>query len=73
MVVAQLLSGKAAAEDVRNRLRSEVFSLGLQPGLAIVQVGRREDSNVYIRMKLKAAEDIGIRAVHQQLPRLDIQ
>merc|ERR1712032_1559272 len=27
-----------------------------------VQVGGREDSNVYIRMKLKAAEEIGISA-----------
>ena len=29
---------------------------------AAVQVGGREDSNVYIRMKLKAAEEIGISA-----------
>lgn len=39
-----------------------------RPGLAIVQVGDRLDSNVYIRMKLKAAEEIGIRAQHMQLP-----
>lgn len=42
---------------------------GLQPGLAIVQVGGREDSNVYIRMKIRAAADIGIVARHIQLPR----
>lgn len=40
-----------------------------RPGLAIVQVGGREDSNVYIRMKLKAAEAIGISATHHKLPR----
>lgn len=28
------------------------------------QVGAREDSNVYIRMKIKAAEEIGIKARH---------
>ena len=38
------------------------------PGLAIVQVGGREDSNVYIRMKIKAASEIGIRATHVKLP-----
>lgn len=38
------------------------------PGLAIIQVGGREDSNVYIRMKMKAAEEIGIRAFHIVLP-----
>lgn len=39
------------------------------PGLRIVQVGGREDSNVYIRMKVKAAQEIGINAIHVQLPR----
>lgn len=38
------------------------------PGLAIVQVGSREDSNVYIKMKIKAAKDIGIVAQHVLLP-----
>ncbi|VDO94273.1 unnamed protein product [Soboliphyme baturini] len=33
-----------------------------RPGLAIVQVGDRSDSNVYIRNKLKAAQEVGIRA-----------
>lgn len=39
------------------------------PGLCIVQVGGREDSNVYIRMKIKAAKEIGIETQHLQLPR----
>lgn len=42
---------------------------GFKPGLAIVQVGGREDSNVYIRMKMKAAAQIGIEATHVKLPR----
>lgn len=42
---------------------------GFRPGLAIVQVGGREDSNVYIRMKMKAATEIGIKAEHIQLPK----
>lgn len=42
---------------------------GFRPGLAIVQVGNREDSNVYIRMKMKAAAEIGIEAEHVRLPK----
>lgn len=38
------------------------------PGLAIVQVGVREDSNVYIKMKISAARQIGIDVQHCQLP-----
>lgn len=32
------------------------------------QVGDREDSNVYIRMKMKTAEEIGIKASNIRLP-----
>lgn len=32
------------------------------------QVGNREDSNVYIRMKMKTAEEIGIKASNIRLP-----
>ena len=69
-MVARILSGKDAAAEIRQRLQVEVASYGqsFQPGLTIVQVGGRTDSNVYIRMKIKAAEEIGIRAKHLQLP-----
>uniref|UniRef100_A0A8C0BQ70 C-1-tetrahydrofolate synthase, cytoplasmic n=1 Tax=Buteo japonicus TaxID=224669 RepID=A0A8C0BQ70_9AVES len=41
---------------------------GFRPGLAILQVGNRDDSNLYINMKLKAAAEIGISANHIKLP-----
>lgn len=46
---------------------------GSQPGLAIVQVGGRDDSNVYIRMKIRAAAEIGIAAEHVKLPKTATQ
>ena len=69
-MVARILSGKDAAADIRQRLQVEVASYGqsFQPGLTIVQVGGRDDSNVYIKMKIKAAEEIGIRVSHLKLP-----
>ena len=59
---------------IQQELKAEVAQMsaanpGYRPGLAIVQVGGREDSNVYIRMKIKAAEEIGIDAKHMKLPR----
>lgn len=50
-----------------NKLKEQLP--GFRPGLAIVQVGGREDSNVYIRMKIKAANEIGIHAEHVKLPK----
>ncbi|XP_064549646.1 C-1-tetrahydrofolate synthase, cytoplasmic isoform X1 [Drosophila montana] len=73
-VESKIISGTAVAKTIREELRQEVIELrasGTQfvPGLRIVQVGGREDSNVYIRMKIKAATEIGINAVHVPLPR----
>ena len=60
--------------EIQQELKAEIERVRQQvpdftPGLAIVQVGGREDSNVYIRMKIKAASDIGINAQHVKLPR----
>ncbi|XP_063985339.1 C-1-tetrahydrofolate synthase, cytoplasmic isoform X1 [Diachasmimorpha longicaudata] len=68
-----VLSGTDLAKEIRDDLTKQVSSLRSKlpdytPGLAIVQVGGREDSNVYIRMKIKAATEIGINATHVKLP-----
>lgn len=39
-----------------------------EPRLAIIQAGARPDSTVYVRMKAKAAEEIGIKFRHITLP-----
>ena len=35
--------------------------------LSINQVGSREDSSMYIRMKIRAANEVGIKVNHIQL------
>ncbi|XP_068938460.1 C-1-tetrahydrofolate synthase, cytoplasmic isoform X3 [Petaurus breviceps papuanus] len=74
MAPAEILDGKVVSAQVRGRLKSQVTQMreqvpGFRPGLAILQVGDRDDSNLYISTKLKAAEEIGIRATHIKLPR----
>ena len=72
---ATLLDGLVAAADIRLSIKTEIEAIRVRnadftPGLAIVQVGNREDSNVYIRMKIKNAKDVGIYTQHVRLPRL---
>jgi methylenetetrahydrofolate dehydrogenase (NADP+)/methenyltetrahydrofolate cyclohydrolase/formyltetrahydrofolate synthetase len=72
--VASILSGTEISKQIRAQLKAEVKEIqtedpGFVPGLAIVQVGNREDSNVYIRMKMKNAAEIGINAQHVKLPK----
>lgn len=76
--LGHVLKGTEIAEDIRNALKWELINLVaripyFQPGLAIVQVGGREDSNVYIRMKIKAAAEVGINATYVKLPRSTTQ
>ncbi|KAF7274102.1 hypothetical protein GWI33_013220 [Rhynchophorus ferrugineus] len=73
-VRGQELSGIRVAREITERLAKEVADFtvripGFKPGLAIVQVGGREDSNVYIKKKIQAAGLVGVQAQHVKLPR----
>lgn len=67
--MAQILSGREVSKEIQEKLRVEVSKLNVTPKMAIVQVGNREDSNVYIRMKLKFAEEVGVATEHFALPK----
>ncbi|KAL9896607.1 C-1-tetrahydrofolate synthase, cytoplasmic-like [Glossina fuscipes fuscipes] len=74
MSLAKLISRTQVANEIREALKQQVCKWKsvlptFAPGLRIVQVGAREDSNVYIRMKIKAATEIGIDVRLVQLPR----
>jgi methylenetetrahydrofolate dehydrogenase (NADP+) / methenyltetrahydrofolate cyclohydrolase len=66
-MAATLMDGKALAARVRAEVAAEVRELG-ELGLATVLVGDDPASDVYIRLKHKAAEEAGIRALDQRLP-----
>ncbi|CAL8315793.1 unnamed protein product [Boreogadus saida] len=71
--IATVVSGNKTSKLVRDRLQKEVCKMqelepGFRPGLVVLQVGDRSDSNLYISMKLKAAAEIGIDARHIRLP-----
>uniref|UniRef100_A0A1A8BQV5 C-1-tetrahydrofolate synthase, cytoplasmic n=1 Tax=Nothobranchius kadleci TaxID=1051664 RepID=A0A1A8BQV5_NOTKA len=73
-MTAQIISGKEVSAQVRQRLKQDVEQMKLKdpnfkPGLVVLQVGDREDSNLYISMKLKAATEIGLNATHMRLPK----
>src|SRR6185503_13626018 len=63
-VTATLLDGKAVAQQIRDELAARVSNvklrLGRPPALAIVLVGDDPASEVYVRNKLKTAEDAGM-------------
>lgn len=67
--MATVIKGKDVSEDIKNKLRTKIEAAKVEPLLAIVQVGNREDSNVYIRMKIKFAEECNVKTDHLCLDR----
>ena len=69
---ARLLDGKAIAADIRYAVRQAVrerTSVGNnQPGLAVVLVGADPASEVYVRNKRRACEEVSIRSLAHDLP-----
>jgi len=69
--------GKEVARQIRDKIKIDVAelkdTLGAVPGLAICQVGNREDSNVYVRTKLKFARELGMNAEIVKLPNTTTQ
>jgi methylenetetrahydrofolate dehydrogenase (NADP+)/methenyltetrahydrofolate cyclohydrolase len=71
-VTATILDGKAVAQQIRDELTTRVANvktkLGRPPSLAIALVGDDPASEVYVRNKLKTAEDAGMGVQFQRLP-----
>lgn len=62
---ATLLEGKEASAEIRAEVRRRFERLarrGIVPGLAIITVGEPPAGNPYVRSKLRAAEETGVRA-----------
>ena len=60
---ALILDGTKIAAQIRAEVGEEVKSLtaaGLRPGLAVVLVGHNPASEIYVRSKVKACEELGI-------------
>ena len=64
---ATLMDGAALAARLRKELVHDVEELG-HVGLATVLVGDDPASEIYIRLKHKAAEEAGIEAIDHRLP-----
>jgi len=68
----QLLDGSIVAERIKQQVKSEVEllneNINVSPGLAAIRVGDDPASAVYVRNKIRASEEVGIRSEHHALP-----
>ncbi|HLE24776.1 MAG TPA: bifunctional methylenetetrahydrofolate dehydrogenase/methenyltetrahydrofolate cyclohydrolase FolD [Thermodesulfobacteriota bacterium] len=70
--MAKIIDGKMVAEHLRKGIAEEVNNLkrktGLVPGLAAVLVGDNPASQIYVRNKRKACEEVSIYSEEYKLP-----
>jgi methylenetetrahydrofolate dehydrogenase (NADP+)/methenyltetrahydrofolate cyclohydrolase len=65
-MTAQLIDGNALSKKIRAEVAQRAAALtarGVQPGLAVVLVGDNPASAVYVRNKVKACEEAGMRSL----------
>ena len=62
-----IIDGKEVATNVRNQLKEEVASLGVEIGLAVVLVGDDNASRIYVRNKINACAEIGLKSTLVEL------
>ena len=70
-MAARILSGKEFAAKIKEeagRQAAELKAAGTHPRLAVIIVGADPASEVYVRNKQRACEELGIRSDHIALP-----
>lgn len=70
-MVAKLIDGNEIAGQIREELKKKIADLkskGVTPGLAVILVGDDPASQVYVRMKGKACEELGLYSETIRLP-----
>jgi len=66
------MDGTALAARLRGELKGDIAELG-RVGLATVLVGDDPASEIYIRLKHKAAEEVGIEPIDHRLPSTTVE
>lgn len=69
-MAARVIDGKAVAAAVRERVKVDVAAYkeetGRVPGLATVLIGDDPASEVYVSMKRRNSEEVGMRSIHHE-------
>lgn len=69
---ARIIDGKKIADEIKEAVKRDAEKLkaehGVVPGLGFILVGENPASQVYVRMKGKACEEIGFYSVTEKIP-----
>ena len=70
---ARIIDGKKIAHEIKQAVKRDAAKLkaekGVVPGLGFILVGENPSSQVYVRMKGKACEELGFYSVTEEMPK----
>ena len=59
--MAKIIDGRAIAERVKDKIAQDIYDFkGPRPNLAIILIGEREDSKLYVSLKEREGKKVGI-------------
>lgn len=70
-MTAKIIDGVAVSRAIRSEIKERVDTLareGIAPGLAVIVVGSDPASAVYVRNKIRACTEVGIRSFRHDFP-----
>lgn len=71
VMTAAIMDGRKLSEEIKSNIRNEVELIkkdGIEPCLATVLVGEDPASKIYLKIKHKNCEEVGIKSRNYQLP-----
>lgn len=60
--MAIIIDGKSVADKITEQLKQKISQLQDKPHLAVIQIGNNAASTIYVNLKKKKAEEIGIKS-----------
>lgn len=69
--MGEIIDGKLISKSVKDKIAAEVKVLkksGVTPGLAVIIVGENPASQIYVRNKQRACEEVGFESFKYELP-----
>ena len=66
--MAQLIDGRLVSKKIYENLSDEILFLSKKPCLAVIIVGEDPASRIYVNLKRKKAQELGIKSIVEQMP-----
>ena len=63
-----IIDGVKTSSVLRSNLKEEIKKNNLTPSLAVIQIGDNKASDIYVRNKKRACEEVGIKFINTKFP-----